>query len=127
MKRIQRGPVRGISLKLQEDERERRMDFVPDRSQLDVDRVDIDEDTANMLRSLDFPNIAGVQVIQNQDQGFKFAGGRSAGGRGRGRGGRGRGGPRRDGAGRGRKQRDAPAAAAAVAATTGAVETSESS
>mmetsp|Transcript_19162 Transcript_19162/g.16985 ORF Transcript_19162/g.16985 Transcript_19162/m.16985 type:complete len:137 (+) Transcript_19162:18-428(+) len=60
MKRISRGPVRGISLKIQEEERERRMDFVPDRSILDEDTIEVDFDTNDLLKSLDFPDIQGV-------------------------------------------------------------------
>ncbi|EXB63468.1 40S ribosomal protein S17-2 [Morus notabilis] len=37
MKRIQKGLVRGISLKLQEMKRERRMDYVPDESAIKTD------------------------------------------------------------------------------------------
>ncbi|EOD28935.1 putative 40S ribosomal protein S17, partial [Emiliania huxleyi CCMP1516] len=60
MKRIQRGPVRGISLKLQEEERERRMDFVPEVSAVDTDVIEVDAETKAMLRSLDMGNLQGI-------------------------------------------------------------------
>lgn len=63
MKRIQRGPVRGISLKLQEEERERRMDFVPEVSAIDIENIEVDKDTQAMLRALNL-NINGVTVAE---------------------------------------------------------------
>ena len=70
MKRIQRGPVRGISLKLQEEERERRMDFVPEVSAVDTDVIEVDNETKAMLRSLDMGNLQGI-VVQQSNAGWK--------------------------------------------------------
>merc|ERR1719305_660627 len=65
MKRIQRGPVRGISLKLQEEERERRMEFVPDRSEVDIELIQVDPDTRDMLRELDMDKLPNITTSSN--------------------------------------------------------------
>ncbi|KAF5832101.1 component of cytosolic 80S ribosome and 40S small subunit [Dunaliella salina] len=62
MKRIQRGPVRGISLKLQEEERERRLDFVPEESALQTSAIEVDNDTMEMLKSMNMGNLPGLQL-----------------------------------------------------------------
>merc|ERR1712170_95921 len=57
MKRIAKGPVRNISLKLQEEERERRLDFVPEASALEVETIMIDQDTRNLLETLGYGSL----------------------------------------------------------------------
>jgi small subunit ribosomal protein S17e len=63
MRRIQRGPVRGISLKLQEEERERKDNYVPERSAVDTETIEVDSETKNMLRAMDMANLPGLQVV----------------------------------------------------------------
>ncbi|KAJ3563335.1 hypothetical protein NP233_g9005 [Leucocoprinus birnbaumii] len=64
MKRIQKGPVRGISFKLQEEERERKDNYVPEVSALDtsVSGLEVDPDTKALLDSLNFDSIT-VNVV----------------------------------------------------------------
>jgi small subunit ribosomal protein S17e len=64
MKRIERGPVRGISIKLQEEERERRDNFVPDQSQLTPgdEGIQIDAETKKMLAEMDFAGLPGLNI-----------------------------------------------------------------
>ncbi|KAF9947861.1 40S ribosomal protein S17 [Mortierella alpina] len=64
MKRIQRGPVRGISFKLQEEERERKDNYIPEVSALDTSAIEIDTETQNLLKSLNFEELAGVTAIE---------------------------------------------------------------
>uniref|UniRef100_A0A7S1IWL7 40S ribosomal protein S17 n=1 Tax=Eutreptiella gymnastica TaxID=73025 RepID=A0A7S1IWL7_9EUGL len=68
MKRIARGPVRGISLKLQEEEREKRMDFAPEVSQVDQQILDqgieVDDDTMAMLNAMDMGGLSHLRKVQ---------------------------------------------------------------
>ncbi len=49
MRRIEKGPVRGISLKLQEEERERKMEFIPSKSEFVFENTIVDKETQDML------------------------------------------------------------------------------
>ena len=81
MKRIQNGAVRGISLKLQEEERERRMDFVPEISAIRTDQIEVDGETLDMLAALGMSEIPGVVKVDPVPVQAPLAFGRGAGGR----------------------------------------------
>ena len=56
MKRLAKGPVRGISLKMQEEEREKRLDFVPETPWMDAkvaDGIQVDAVTQRMLKRME--------------------------------------------------------------------------
>ncbi|GKC82268.1 40S ribosomal protein S17 [Tanacetum coccineum] len=58
-----RDPVRGISLKLQEEETDRCMDFVPDESAIRTDVIEVDKETIDMLVALGMGDLPGVVKV----------------------------------------------------------------
>merc|ERR1712054_11631 len=63
MRRIQKGPVRGISFKLQEEERERKDNYVPAVSAVDIERIKVDSDTKEMLSALGLTDMGAIEVV----------------------------------------------------------------
>ena len=50
MRRIQRGPVKGISLKIQEEQREKLFDIIPDKSRVQIENtLTVDKGVLDML------------------------------------------------------------------------------
>ena len=77
MKRIQKQPVRGISIKLQEEERERRDNTVPATSAIDLDTIEVDPDTNDLLKEIGMDKIPRLQVVDPTAPSYGRGGGRN--------------------------------------------------
>jgi small subunit ribosomal protein S17e len=72
MKRIQKGPVKGVSLKIQEEQREKLLDIIPKESNVQVDRKEheVDESVLKMLKERGFDNMIKQRHVITRKVGF---------------------------------------------------------
>ena len=64
MRRIQRGPVKGISLKIQEEQREKLFDVVPDKSKIQIDNaLTVDKGVLDMLAAQGFDKLIKNRLV----------------------------------------------------------------
>jgi small subunit ribosomal protein S17e len=66
MRRLEKGPVRGISFKLQEEEREKRDNWMPTESGLNVANITVDQETKDMLAAIGLGTLDGIQVTNRK-------------------------------------------------------------
>ena len=66
MRRLERGPVRNISFQLQEEEREKRDNWMPTESSLNQPTISIDQDTKAMLEAIGLGKMEGITVSERQ-------------------------------------------------------------
>merc|ERR1712000_304195 len=62
MRRIEKGPVRGISFKLQEEERERKDNYVPEVSAVSTASIEVPPSTKEMLDKIGFGDMSGLEL-----------------------------------------------------------------
>ena len=65
MRRLEKGPVRGISFKLQEQEREKRDNWMPTESRLNAPQIYVDAETKEMLEAIGLKDMEGV-IVQDR-------------------------------------------------------------
>ena len=53
-------------MKLQEEERDRRIDFVPDESAIKIDKIKVDKETIDMLAALDVSDLPRLTEVKPQ-------------------------------------------------------------